>query len=76
MVRQIATRLAGDPATWLVLLERPEASIRRLAARQLTAMLGEPIALDPAADPETQKSQRTKLWTKLQPPKGNRKAHP
>ena len=46
--RQVSMRLVGDPATWLSLLERPEASIRRTAARQLAAMLGEPIAVDPA----------------------------
>ena len=52
-----------------MLLERPERSVRRTAARQLTAMLGEPIAVDPAADPETQKSQREQLRAKFDSPK-------
>jgi hypothetical protein len=69
--RQIAVWLAGDPATWLVLLERPEASIRRTAARQLTALRGEPIAVDPTADPKTQARQRAQLRAKFEPLKHN-----
>ena len=65
-VQQIVVQLAGDPAAWLVLLKHPDESIRRTAARQLMALLGEPIAVDPAADPETQKSQRKQLRAKFQ----------
>ena len=69
-------RLAVDPATWLLLLERPEEAVRRTAARQLTAMLGEPIAVDPAADPETQKSQRERLRANFERPKRDLNAQP
>ena len=76
VARHIAMRLAADPATWLLLLERPEESIRRTAARQLTGLLGEPIAVDPAAEPETQKSQREHLRAKFESPKRDRDGHP
>ena len=63
---QVAVWLAGDPATWLAVLERPEESRRRTAARQLAALLGEPIAVDPAADPATQTRQREQLRAKIE----------
>ena len=72
--REVAVWLAGDPATWILLLERPEGAIRRTAAKQLACLLAEPIAIDPAADPETQASQRPQLWAKIERPKRAPKA--
>jgi hypothetical protein len=64
-VDQVAAVLAGDPTVWLALLARPELATRQTAARQLTALLGEPIAVDPAADPVTQKDKREQLRTRI-----------
>jgi hypothetical protein len=51
---QIAVWLSGDPSVWFGLLSRPDRPTRRLAARQLSALLGEAISVDPEADPSTQ----------------------
>lgn len=58
---QFAAQLVGDPDAWLALLARREESTRRLAARQLEAILGEPIAFDPGADEATRKDQIEQL---------------
>ena len=63
---QVAASLAGDPAVWLSLLGRPEASTRRIAAEQLTSLLGEPLKVDPAAEPDSQKQQREQLRTRIE----------
>jgi hypothetical protein len=55
--QQVASWLAGDPGIWLVLLSREELATRQLAAEQLTALLGRPIAFDPAADPAVREAQ-------------------
>lgn len=65
-VEQIAALLAGDPSVWLALLTRPESTTRQTAARQLAALLGEPTAVDPAADPDTQKDQREQLRSRIE----------
>lgn len=54
---QIARWLAGDPAVWLALLSRDDESTRRVAAERLEALLGKPLAFDPAADASTRASQ-------------------
>ena len=63
---QVASWLAGDPSIWLILLGRSEAATRRQAARQLAAMLGGPIPVDPEADPSTQKTQMEQLRLRIE----------
>jgi hypothetical protein len=58
---RFAAELIGDPDIWLAFLSRPEESTRRLAARHLGAILGEPIRFDPAAEPHTRKAQIEQL---------------
>lgn len=65
---EVAERLAGDSAVWLALLARPEPESRKTAARQLTLLLGGPIDVDPAADPDTQKQQREQLRARILQP--------
>ncbi|MEN6457648.1 MAG: hypothetical protein ABFC63_01850 [Thermoguttaceae bacterium] len=64
--QQVAASLAGTPSVWLALLERPQVETRKIAARQLTTLLGRPIDVDPTASPDSQKKQREKLrqWIK------------
>jgi len=54
---QLAVWLAADPAVWLSLLTRPDASTRRLAARQLATLIGEQISFVPDADEITRRKQ-------------------
>ena len=54
-VEQAAAALAMDRTTWLGLLGRPDPSTRQTAARELTRLLGQPIPVNPAADPDSQK---------------------
>lgn len=63
---QVAASLAGDPAVWLALLERPEAETRRIAVRQLATLLGEAVAIDPEADPASQQTQREQLKKRIE----------
>jgi hypothetical protein len=63
---QVAATLSGDPLVWLALLGRPELSTRQTAARQLAVLLGEPIGVDPAADPATQQTQREQLRARIE----------
>jgi len=63
---EVATSLARNSAVWLALLGRPEAATRQTAARQLTALFGEPIDVDPAAEPDTQKAKRERLRTRIE----------
>ncbi len=65
---QVASWLAGDPSVWLILLARPDAATRRQAARQLVAMLGGPIPVDPEAEPSTQKTQLEQLRLRIEGP--------
>jgi hypothetical protein len=62
---QVARFLATEPAIWLALLARPELVTRQAAAGQLTALLGEPIPVDPNAEPETQKEKREQLRLRI-----------
>jgi hypothetical protein len=61
----VARSMAGEPAVWLALLSRPDAATRQAAARQLVALLGEPIPVDSAADPDSQKDQRELLRSRI-----------
>jgi hypothetical protein len=63
---QVAAWLSEDPAIWLVLLSRADASVRQTAAKQLSAILGEPISVDPAADPAAQKDKREQLRARIE----------
>jgi len=65
---QVASWLAGDTSVWLILLTRSEVATRRQAARQLAAMLGSPIPVDPEADPATQKNQIEQLRLRIEGP--------
>ena len=67
---QFTPRLVADPEIWLALLSRREESARRLAARQLEAILGRPIGFDPTAGPAVQKGQIEKLRARI---RGNRR---
>ena len=62
---KFAPQLLADPDLWLALLSRQEESARRLAARQLEAILGQPIRFDPAADNATRKTQIERLQAKI-----------
>lgn len=63
---EIAASLMNDRETWLGLLGRTEPEIRKTAARQLAKLLGEKIDVDPAADPDSQKEKREKLWQRIE----------
>jgi hypothetical protein len=63
---ETAASLAHDPAVWLALLGRPELATRQLAVGQLTKLLGHPIDVDPAVDPDSQKTKREKLQAKIE----------
>jgi hypothetical protein len=63
---QVASWLAGDSAVWLALLNRPDVATRRIAAKQLAAVLEGPIPVDPAADPASQKTQLEQLSAQLE----------
>ena len=65
-IEQTTTSLAEEPLVWLALLARPEKAMRQAAVRQLSALLGEPIAVDPEAAPESQKAQREQLRTRIE----------
>jgi hypothetical protein len=62
---EIAQWLAGDPVIWWAMLDRDEEPTRRLAARRLGALLGGPIAFDPAADAATRRSQIEHLRSRI-----------
>lgn len=65
-VDNVAALLAHDPLVWLALLGRPETATRQTAARQLVKLLGHPIDIDPAAQPDTQKAKREKLRAQIE----------
>jgi hypothetical protein len=71
---QAARLLADDPAVWLGLLARDDVSIRRAAAKRLALLLGEPVPVDPAADPASQKDARDALRARIEKKSGGRKA--
>ncbi len=59
--KDVAQRLLADRIVWLALLSREDESTRRHAVGQLSALLGEPIAFDPAADQAVRETQIEKL---------------
>jgi hypothetical protein len=63
---QVASWLSGDPAIWLALLTRPDVSSRRIAAKQLAAILEAPLPVDPEADPASQKTRIDQLRAQLE----------
>jgi hypothetical protein len=62
---RLAVWLAGDTQIWLALLARPEPAKRRIAARQLTALLGAPIDFDPEADQPARDAQWQRLRSRI-----------
>jgi hypothetical protein len=54
---QLAVWLSGDTTIWLALLSREDMATRRAAHQRLEAILGRPVAFDPAADPQTRQRQ-------------------
>jgi len=58
---QVATWLAGDPTTWLALLERNDEKVRRLAAQRLESLWGKPLPFDPGADNPARQRQLERL---------------
>jgi hypothetical protein len=61
-----AAALLYDPKVWLALLARPEVTTRQTAARQLAAILGKPIGIDPTAEPSTQEAKRERLGASIE----------
>jgi len=59
--------LMQDPEIWWILLDRAETPTRRIAAQQLTALLGTPIDFDPEAPLELRETQRRRLEGKVRP---------
>ncbi len=67
-VERVVMWLAADPDVWLSLLPRPDESRRRLAADQLSRLIGSPIDFDPAADESSREVQLGRLRTRLATP--------
>jgi hypothetical protein len=63
---QVAAWLLEDPMIWLALLSRSDATVRKVAAKQLASILGELIPVDPAADPAAQYKQRDQLRARIE----------
>ncbi len=61
----VASWLAGDPGVWLTFLSHSDEVVRRHAAEQLRGLLGEPVAFDPSASPETRARQIEQLRARL-----------
>ena len=61
-----AASLLRNSEVWLALLSQPEKATRETAARQLTALLGKPIDVDPAAEPKTQEAKREQLRARIE----------
>lgn len=58
---QLAVWLSGDTTIWLALLAREDERTRRAALKRLEAIVGRPLAFDPAADPPTRQRQLESL---------------
>jgi hypothetical protein len=67
-VERVVMWLAADPEVWLSLLSRPDESRRRLAADQLSRLIGSLIDFDPAADDAAREVQLVRLRTRLATP--------
>jgi len=70
---EIAARLSGDPAIWLILLSRDQEATRTIAAERLSTLLGKSIDFDPAADEKTRQRQIERLGKQLAVPAKKRK---
>jgi len=64
-VDRVVTWLAADPEVWLSLPSRPDEARRRLAARQLSQLLGSPVDFDAGADAPTRAAQVAGLRVRL-----------
>lgn len=64
-VGQVVAWLAVDPEIWLVLMQRPEESVRRLAGKQMEVVLGQSIQFDPEADEAERSEQIEQLRQQL-----------
>ncbi len=62
---QLAMWLSGDVSVWLALLTRDDEPTRRAALQRLQALVGHPLAFDPAADPQERGRQLDALRTAL-----------
>lgn len=65
----VARRLLADQTVWLALLGREDESTRKAAARQLSALLGEPIQFDPDAEAEVRDGQIEKIQAHFTKPR-------
>lgn len=60
-----AVRLMADRQAWLALLDRADESTRRTGAAELSRLLGEPVAFDPAAPEPVRKAQLEALRKRI-----------
>ncbi|MGD9724233.1 MAG: hypothetical protein AB7O59_23925 [Pirellulales bacterium] len=65
-VDRVAAWLARDPRAWLALARRDDPAQRRVAAEQLSGLLGAPVDFDPDAAPEMRGQQLDRLRVRLQ----------
>lgn len=68
-----AASMLRDPIIWWTLLGRADRATRETAAKQLAAILGEPLGVEPAAQPDTQKAEREQLRVKIEKKRETRK---
>jgi hypothetical protein len=61
----VASRLMADRQVWLVLLDRPDETTRRTAARALSYLSGEPVSFDPAAPAPVRQRQLDSLRKRI-----------
>jgi len=66
-IDRIATWLAGDEQIWLSLMSRAELPRRRLAAKQLSLLIGSSVEFDPTAGEDQRKAQIERLRARLRP---------
>ncbi len=66
-VDRVAAWLASDEQVWLAILDRDEVARRRVAAEQLSRLLGGPIDFDPTAAPEVRQRQIERLRARVEP---------
>lgn len=64
-VERVVTWLAGDDQIWLALLERGEVAKRRVAASELSELLGSPIEFDTAGSDAVRQEQLGRLRSRL-----------
>ncbi len=64
-VDRVVTWLAADPEVWLSLLSRPDEARRRLAAQQLSQLLGSPVDFDAGAGAPIRADQLARLRVRL-----------